>query len=95
VDQEGVVIIPAVHGVVTLRPFVGETATLTSALHAQVTALAGDVKANHDTKIAIVGFSGDLTTAKQKFSHPSFSRPVVDQKFRISPPKLNGPYVLE
>jgi outer membrane protein OmpA-like peptidoglycan-associated protein len=59
------VIIPAVHGVVTLRPFVGNSATLSSTLEAQVTVLAAYVKANHDTNIALVGFSGTLTWANQ------------------------------
>jgi uncharacterized repeat protein (TIGR02543 family) len=63
--KKAVVIIPAVDAVVTLSPFVGKTATLSSSLETQVTALATDIKANHDTKIALVGFSGDLTTADE------------------------------
>ena len=63
--KKAVVIIPAVHGVVTLSPFVGKTATLSSTLKAQVTVLAADIKANHDTKIALEGFSGNLTTANE------------------------------
>jgi uncharacterized repeat protein (TIGR02543 family) len=63
--KKAVVIIPAVHGVVTLSPFVGNSATLSSTLEAQVTVLAADVKANHDTKIALMGFSGNLTWANE------------------------------
>jgi outer membrane protein OmpA-like peptidoglycan-associated protein len=60
-----VVIIPAVHAVVTLSPFASKSAALSSALQAQISALAITIKANHDTKVALEGFSGDLTTANQ------------------------------
>jgi uncharacterized repeat protein (TIGR02543 family) len=64
-DKRAVVIIPAIDGVVTLSPFVGKTATLTSTLETQVTDLAVDVNTNHDTVIALLGFSGDYTTANE------------------------------
>ncbi len=56
-------VIPAVHAVVTLRPFSVKSSALSTTLEQQVTALANEIKANHDTKIALVGFSSDLTTA--------------------------------
>jgi uncharacterized repeat protein (TIGR02543 family) len=63
--KKAVVIIPAVPGVVTLSPFMSKSATLTSDLQAQVAALASDIKTNHDTKIALEGFSGEFTTANE------------------------------
>ena len=59
------VTIQAIDGVVTLSPFIGESAKLSSTLQTQVINLAVDINANHDTKIALVGFSGDLTTANE------------------------------
>jgi uncharacterized repeat protein (TIGR02543 family) len=64
-SKKGAAIIPAVHFVVTLSPFVGKTATFSPTLEAEVTVLAAQIKANHDTKIALVGFSGELTTANE------------------------------
>jgi len=60
-----VVVPPAVHTVVTLAPFTNKSALLSPALESQITALAALVKVDHDTKIALVGFSGDLTTANE------------------------------
>ncbi len=56
-------IIPAVRAVVTLRPFAVKSAALSATLEAQITALANEIRTNHDKKIALVGFSSDLTTA--------------------------------
>ena len=60
-----VVIIPPVDSVVTLSPFTNKSSVLSSALEAQVSTLAATVKTNHDTKIALVGYSGELTTSNE------------------------------
>jgi outer membrane protein OmpA-like peptidoglycan-associated protein len=57
------VVLPAVHAVVALSPFAAKSTALTSSLAAQIAALAREIKANRDKKIALVGYSGDLTTA--------------------------------
>jgi outer membrane protein OmpA-like peptidoglycan-associated protein len=54
---------PATNAVVALSPFGVKSSALSSALDSQITALANKVKTNHDTKISLVGYSGDLTTA--------------------------------
>jgi outer membrane protein OmpA-like peptidoglycan-associated protein len=59
------VVHPAVHAVVALSPFGVKSSALTTTLESQVSALASEIKINHDTKIALVGYSGDLTTANQ------------------------------
>jgi hypothetical protein len=58
-------VFPAVHAVVTLRPFADKSAALSPTLEAQIATLATEIKANHDTKIALVGFSSDLTTSNE------------------------------
>jgi outer membrane protein OmpA-like peptidoglycan-associated protein len=58
-------VIPATDAVVTLNPFAVKSAALSSALEAQIIALATEIKTNHDTKIALVGFSSDLTTSNE------------------------------
>ena len=55
--------LPAVHAVVALSPFTAKSTALSTSLAAQVAALAREIKANRDKKIALVGYSGDLTTA--------------------------------
>jgi uncharacterized repeat protein (TIGR02543 family) len=60
-----VVIVPPVDAVVILSPFANKSSVLSPALEAQITALAATVKKDHDTKIALVGFSGELTTANE------------------------------
>ena len=57
------VVLPAVHAVVALSPFAAKSTALTTSLAAQIAALAREIKANRDKKIALVGYSGDLTTA--------------------------------
>jgi outer membrane protein OmpA-like peptidoglycan-associated protein len=57
------VVLPAVHAVVALSPFAAKSTTLSTSLAAQIAALAREIKANRDKKIALVGYSGDLTTA--------------------------------
>jgi outer membrane protein OmpA-like peptidoglycan-associated protein len=59
------VILPAVPAVVALSPFGVKSSALSTSLEAQIAALATEIKTNHDTKISLVGFSGDLTTANQ------------------------------
>ncbi|MGD0055115.1 MAG: InlB B-repeat-containing protein, partial [Acidimicrobiales bacterium] len=60
-----VVVVVPVHAVVTLAPFTNKSDALSPALESQITALAALVKVDHDTKVALVGFSGDLTTANE------------------------------
>jgi outer membrane protein OmpA-like peptidoglycan-associated protein len=57
------VVLPAVHAMVALSPFAAKSPALSTSLEAQITALAEKIKANRDKKIALVGYSGDLTTA--------------------------------
>jgi uncharacterized repeat protein (TIGR02543 family) len=54
------VVLPAVHAVITLSPFAPNSSSLSGALQSQISALASKVKANRDTKIALVGYSGKL-----------------------------------
>jgi uncharacterized repeat protein (TIGR02543 family) len=57
------VVLPAVPAVVALSPFAAKSPALSTSLEAQIAALAREIKANRDKKIALVGYSGDLTTA--------------------------------
>jgi outer membrane protein OmpA-like peptidoglycan-associated protein len=57
------VVLPAVHAVVALSPFAPKSTALSTSLEAQIAALAREIRANRDKKIALVGYSGDLTTA--------------------------------
>jgi outer membrane protein OmpA-like peptidoglycan-associated protein len=57
------VVLPAVHAVVALSPFAPKSTALSTSLEAQIAALAREIKANRDKKIALVGYSSDLTTA--------------------------------
>jgi outer membrane protein OmpA-like peptidoglycan-associated protein len=57
------VVPPAIDAVVALSPFGVKSSALSNALESQITALANEIKTNHDTKISLVGYSGDLTTA--------------------------------
>lgn len=54
----------AVNGVEVLSPFGLKSSALSDVLESQITALASEIKTNHDTKISLVGYSGDLTTAE-------------------------------
>jgi uncharacterized repeat protein (TIGR02543 family) len=60
-----VVVIPPVDAVVVVSPFADKSSVLSPAIEAQISGLAATVKRDHDTKIALVGFSGELTTANQ------------------------------
>ena len=53
----------AIHAVVALNPFGVKSSALSNALESQITALAHEIQTNHDKKISLVGYSGDLTTA--------------------------------
>jgi outer membrane protein OmpA-like peptidoglycan-associated protein len=59
------VVLPAVDAVATLSPFAANSSTLSSALESQISALARDIKANRDTKIALVGYSGKLAAVNK------------------------------
>jgi outer membrane protein OmpA-like peptidoglycan-associated protein len=58
-----VVVNPALNAVRTLGPFADKSATLSPTLEAQITVLANEIVSYNDTKIALVGFSSDLTTS--------------------------------
>jgi outer membrane protein OmpA-like peptidoglycan-associated protein len=51
--------------VITLSAFADNSSTLSASLKSQIVALAHDVKANRDTKISLVGYSGKLAASKQ------------------------------
>jgi hypothetical protein len=59
------VVLPAIHAVTTLSPFAANSSTLSSLLESQISALARDIKANRDTKIALVGYSGKLAAVNK------------------------------
>jgi uncharacterized repeat protein (TIGR02543 family) len=54
---------PAIDAVVSLSPFGVKSSALSTGLESQITALANEIQTNHDTKISLTGYSGDLTTA--------------------------------
>ena len=54
------VVLPAVNAVISLSPFVANSSSLSSSLESQIAILAKTVKANRDTKIVLVGYSGKL-----------------------------------
>jgi outer membrane protein OmpA-like peptidoglycan-associated protein len=57
------VVSPAIRAVVALNPFRVKSSALSNALESQITSLANEIQTNHDKKISLVGYSGDLTTA--------------------------------
>jgi outer membrane protein OmpA-like peptidoglycan-associated protein/methionine-rich copper-binding protein CopC len=57
------VVPPAIRAVVALNPFGVKSSALSNALESQITSLANEIQTNHDKKISLVGYSGDLTTA--------------------------------
>jgi uncharacterized repeat protein (TIGR02543 family) len=59
------VALPALNAVITLSAFADNSSTLSASLKSQIVALAHDVKANRDTKISLVGYSGKLAASKQ------------------------------
>jgi uncharacterized repeat protein (TIGR02543 family) len=56
---------PAVPGSASIDPFARKSSSLTSSLKSQINALAVTVKANHDTKIALIGYGDELSKADQ------------------------------
>ena len=60
-----VVVKPAIHAVVTLSAFAVKSSALSAALTAQIESLAREIKANRDTKIALVGYGDTLSAANQ------------------------------
>jgi uncharacterized repeat protein (TIGR02543 family) len=59
------VVLPAVKAVATLSPFAANSSSLSSSLESQISALARDIKANRDTKISLVGYSGKLAAVNK------------------------------
>jgi uncharacterized repeat protein (TIGR02543 family) len=60
-----VVVPPAVPASASIDPFAPKSSSLTSSLESQINAVAATVKANHDTKIALVGYGDELSKADQ------------------------------
>jgi len=60
-----IVLPPAIPASASIDTFAHKSSTLTSTLESQISALAATVKANHDTKIALVGYGDQLTKADQ------------------------------
>jgi outer membrane protein OmpA-like peptidoglycan-associated protein len=60
------VIVPtAVAASASVNPFAHDSSSLTSALESKIKAVAATAKANHDTKIALVGYGDELSKADQ------------------------------
>ncbi len=60
-----VVLPPAIPASGTVGPFALKSSTLSSTLEAQVSALASEVKTDHDTSIALVGYGDELSKADE------------------------------
>ena len=60
-----VVVLPAVPAVVTLGQFAPKSSTLTPSQETEIARLASEIKANHDTKISLVGYGDTLSAANQ------------------------------
>ncbi|MGB7653368.1 MAG: InlB B-repeat-containing protein [Acidimicrobiales bacterium] len=56
---------PATNATATIGPFALKTSILSSALEVQISNLADEIKANHDTKVALVGYGDKLTKANE------------------------------
>jgi uncharacterized repeat protein (TIGR02543 family) len=63
--RKKVVVPPAVSASASIDPFAPKSSSLTSSLESQINAVAATVKANHDTKIALVGYGDELSKADQ------------------------------
>jgi outer membrane protein OmpA-like peptidoglycan-associated protein len=60
-----VVVPPAIHASGTIGPFAHKSKTITPTIESQVKELAAKVKADHDTKISLVGYGDALSKADQ------------------------------
>jgi uncharacterized repeat protein (TIGR02543 family) len=60
-----VVVPPAIHASGTIGTFPLKSYALSASLEAQVSRLANEVKADHDTKVTLVGYGDKLSTADQ------------------------------
>lgn len=60
-----IIVPPAVDASVTIGTFAEKSSALTTSLESKISALANEVKANHDTKVALVGYGDKLSAADE------------------------------